>query len=64
MGERLVWKQTRREITQVPLSSVIDELARKEDLTPEQITRHLLEQKKSLHVPGAKYHIWRDSLSV
>lgn len=64
MGERLVWKQTRREITQVPLSSVIDELARTDQLTPDQITSLLLEQKQSLHVPGAKYHIWRDSLNT
>ncbi|MCP5103362.1 MAG: hypothetical protein GY950_08285 [bacterium] len=62
MGQRMIWKQTRSTITQVPLSDVIDELWEMVNLPPEKIAKELLEDKKLLCTPEAKYHIWRDSL--
>ncbi|MCP4214888.1 MAG: hypothetical protein GY765_09535, partial [bacterium] len=58
----LVWRQTPREITQIPISVVIEELKRHNGWTPEKITRQLLEEKELIKEAGIIYHIWRDSL--
>lgn len=62
MGETRVWKQTREQITQVPISDAVTEVSRKAEWPPEKVQEELLENKKLLRIPGAKYHIWRDSL--
>ena len=62
MGETLVWKQTRDTITQVPVSDAVNEVSRTAQWPPERVEAELLENKRLLRIPGAKYHIWRDSL--
>lgn len=62
MGSKMIWKQSSGVITQVPLHQVITELAEKIQWPPEKVEQKLVYEKKLLQVPGAKYHIWRDSL--
>jgi hypothetical protein len=62
MQRTLVWKQTSETITQVPLSQVVTDVAGKVNWPPEKVEKELVEEKKLLKIPGAKYHIWRDSL--
>ncbi len=62
MGEKVVWKQTKQVITQVPISDAVNEVSREAQLPPEKVERDLLENKRLLQIPGAKYHVWRDSL--
>lgn len=62
MGEPKVWKQTPSTITQVPLSTAINEVSRHVELSPELVEKELTEARKLFRIPGAKYHIWRDSL--
>lgn len=62
MAQQKVWKQTRSVITQIPLSQVCNEVQEMANLPPESVERHLVVEKRCLKIPGAKYHIWRDSL--
>ncbi len=62
MAEILVWKKTSRQITQLKLSQVINEIERDDNTPPEVIKRQLLDERQLFQTPSARYHIWRDSL--
>ncbi|MCP4150381.1 MAG: hypothetical protein GY757_21715 [bacterium] len=62
MEMQLIWRQTPKAITQIPLSAVINEISGNDEWTPESIETFLLTEKKLLHIPGVYYHLWRDGL--
>lgn len=57
-----VWKQTTRFITHEHLDEVIREIESHTTWSEESIRRRLFENKDLIRIPGARYHIYRDSL--
>ncbi len=62
MEKQMIWKQTERQITQMHLSDVVHEVSGETGWTQDRIEDQLVDKKARLLTPGARYHIWRDSL--
>lgn len=62
MQKTWVWKQTSKVITQVPFSEAQVEVSGHTGWPPEKVEKELIQEKRLVKLPEAKYHIWRDSL--
>lgn len=66
MGSKMppsrVWKRTPKFITHEPVDQVITEICEETSWTEDTIRQKLFDSKLLIQVPGARYHIYRDSL--
>jgi hypothetical protein len=66
MGSKMppsrVWKRTPNFITHEPVEQVLMEICEQTSWQEDDIRKKLFESKLLIRVPGARYHIYRDSL--
>lgn len=62
MIKKQVWKQTEGLITQEPLDMVIREIREATSMKENMIEEKLYNLKELVCIPGARFHIYRDSL--